>query len=278
VEGFEMTNAKIKGFKMIDTEIKTARQIQFIQAEKMETVNIIAAGMAHEVKNPLGIILQSVNYLETTIPKEQKPSFEVLRMMKNNIKRIDNIVCALRGLYITELKMAQDDINSILKSSLTLIENTIGLKNIKVVMELERSLPKVLVDIKKIEEVFKNLLLNAIQSMPKGGTLFIRSYLKEMGIIGFRVGRRKLHGDYFELGEKAVVVEIEDTGSGISEANLRRIFDPFFTTKGPRDGIGLGLSMARNIIDLHRGFIEIKSREDKGTRISIILKIEGGQP
>ncbi|MBU1062227.1 MAG: hypothetical protein KJ952_05900 [Candidatus Omnitrophica bacterium] len=273
-----MTNAKIKGFKMIDTEIKTARQIQFIQAEKMETVNIIAAGMAHEVKNPLGIILQSVNYLETTIPKEQKPSFEVLRMMKNNIKRIDNIVCALRGLYITELKMAQDDINSILKSSLTLIENTIGLKNIKVVMELERSLPKVLVDIKKIEEVFKNLLLNAIQSMPKGGTLFIRSYLKEMGIIGFRVGRRKLHGDYFELGEKAVVVEIEDTGSGISEANLRRIFDPFFTTKGPRDGIGLGLSMARNIIDLHRGFIEIKSREDKGTRISIILKIEGGQP
>ncbi|MBU1853009.1 MAG: hypothetical protein KJ957_03060 [Candidatus Omnitrophica bacterium] len=263
---------------MADTKLNEV-QTRFIQAEKLEAISMIATGVAHEVKNPLGVILQGVDYLEGKIPKGQKDISEVFSMIKNNIQRIDGIVCSLRDFSKTELKIIPQDINSILESSFTYLrEHSIGLENIEVIVELESSLPKVLVDKEGIGQVFRSLLLNAVQSMPKGGNLFIRSYLRHLDKIGFRVGRRKLHGDYFELGEKAVVAEIEDTGSGISEANLRRIFDPFFTTKGPRDGIGLGLSMARNIIDLHRGFIEIKSREDKGTRISIILKIEGGQP
>ena len=78
------------------------------------------------------------------------------------------------------------------------------------------------------------------------------------------------------MGETAVIVEIEDTGTGISEENMKRIFDPFFTTKGPREGAGLGLSVTKNIVAMHKGLIEIMSREGKGTRVMITLKVGGG--
>jgi len=111
--------------------------------------------------------------------------------------------------------------------------------------------------------------------MPGGGTLFIRTYQKKMQGMGFRVGRRKANGDFFEPGETVVVTEIEDTGVGISKENLKRVFDPFFTTKGPKEGTGLGLSVTRNIIEMHRGLITIDSREGKGTKVAVILKTLG---
>jgi signal transduction histidine kinase len=107
--------------------------------------------------------------------------------------------------------------------------------------------------------------------MPDGGRITFRTYDKESEEIRNSIGRR--HGDPFQAGEKAVIVEIEDTGTGISEESMKKVFDPFFTTKGPREGTGLGLSVSRNIINMHKGLIDVKSQVGKGTRMMIALKI-----
>ena len=118
------------------------------------------------------------------------------------------------------------------------------------------------------------MFLNAIHAMPDGGKLFVRSYTTILHKPGNGVGRR--NGDNFALDETAVRVEIEDTGSGISEENLKKIFNPFFTTKPVNKGTGLGLSVSRNIIIMHKGLIEMQSEEGKGTKAIISLKIEEG--
>ena len=145
-------------------------------------------------------------------------------------------------------------IGAILESSLNLVKTE--LKNIEVVKEIRRDLPKVLVDKNKLTQVFINVFLNAIHAMPEAGKLTIRCFLKQL-----------------ETREDAVVVEIEDTGTGISEENLKRIFDPFFTTKGQGKGTGLGLSISRNIIIMHRGLIEVESQVGKGTKVIITLRV-----
>jgi len=247
-------------------------QSQLIQAEKMEAIGRLASGIAHEVRNPLGIILQGVNYLEENVYSEQKDIFEMIQTIKNNIKRADNIVRTLVEFSRAgELNLKAEDINSILENSLVLVRHKINPANIEIFKELALDLPKVLIDNNKIEQVFINLLLNAVEAMSGGGKLFIRSYLIQLNDSkSDAAGRNR---NYFKLMEKAVVVQIEDTGSGISKESLRKVFDPFFTTKGSKDGVGLGLAVTKNIIDMHKGIIDIESEAGKGTKASIILKI-----
>jgi two-component system cell cycle sensor histidine kinase/response regulator CckA len=111
--------------------------------------------------------------------------------------------------------------------------------------------------------------MNAIQAMPKGGKIIIRSYEKilsepKQGIYG--------RDDYFKEGEKVLVFEISDTGEGIPPAVFKKLFNPFFTTKGLHGGSGIGLYVSRNIVDMHKGLIEIQSTEGKGTKVSILLR------
>lgn len=162
----------------------------------------------------------------------------------------------------TKLELHPESIAAVLESSLNLVKTE--LKQITVVREIQEGLPQVLVDKNKLTQVFINLFMNAIHAMPEGGRLTIRSFVQQ---------------SEETIREKAVVVEIEDTGMGISEENLERIFDPFFTTKGMGKGTGLGLSISRNIIIMHKGLIEVKSQVKKGTRVIITLiisKEEGG--
>ncbi|MFC1709938.1 sensor histidine kinase, partial [Candidatus Omnitrophota bacterium] len=154
-----------------------------------------------------------------------------------------------------KLELHPEHIETIIESSLNLVKTE--LKNIKVVREIQKDLPRVLVDKNKLMQVFINLFMNAIHSMSEMGKLTIRSFVKQMD------GAR----------EKVVVVEIEDTGTGISEENLNKIFDSFFTTKAPGKGTGLGLSISRNIIIMHKGLLEVKSQINKGTTIIITLRI-----
>lgn len=252
-------------------ELKETRDM-LIQAEKLNAVGQLASGVAHEVKNPLGIIIQGVNYLETKISPKKKESFEVLSMIKDSVKRADNIIMALLDFSrVTNLVLKPEDINSILGDSLTLVGQRLKFENIKIVDETREGISPVLVDRKLMEQVFINIFLNAIEAMPEGGKIFIRTYEARFEEIKNNVGRRT--GDYFALGEKAVIVEIEDTGIGISEENLEKIFNPFFTTKNQRGGAGLGLSVTRNIIDMHKGIIDVKSQPGKGTKVIISLKI-----
>jgi len=141
------------------------------------------------------------------------------------------------------------------------------------VLEAKKGIAKVLADKNKLEQVFINTLLNAAQAMPDGGKVFIRSYEAQADEI--KKGINVTTQDFFVPGENAVVVEIEDTGTGISEENMGKIFEPFFTTKGPRGGSGLGLSVSRNIIQMHKGLICLESQLGKGTKLTFVLKIAG---
>ncbi len=247
-------------------------QAQLIQAEKMDAIGRLASGVAHEVKNPLEILLQGVNYLEEKIPREEKEMFEIVQMMKNNIKRADNIVRSLLEFSRAgELSLKAEDINNVLERSLGLVCYKVNISHIEINRELSSGLPGILIDKNKIEQVFVNLLLNAIESMPDGGKLFLRSY--QIQLNGPRPAAGKRFADYLGLKNDAVVIEIEDTGCGISEENKKKLFEPFFTTKKPKEGTGLGLSVTKNIIELHKGIIDIESKAGKGSKVKVFLRI-----
>ncbi|MCM8783884.1 MAG: PAS domain S-box protein [Candidatus Omnitrophica bacterium] len=244
-------------------------QEQLIQAEKLEAVGRLAAGVAHEVKNPLGIILQAVNYLEE---KSALGNQEILKMIKDNIRRADNIISSLVDFSrATKLTLAAENINAILENSVKLIQPRVRLENIEIIRQFQDKLPFVLVDRIKMEQVFVNILVNAVEAMPEGGKIYLRTYKKRLDKPSLRIGDEK--EDYFRINEDAVVVEIEDTGKGIAESELKEIFEPFFTTKCPDHGTGLGLAVSKNIIDLHKGLIEVKSKVGQGTCVIITLKI-----
>ena len=253
----EQTSKRAAELKMAYDELKEM-QDKLIQSEKLKAIGQLASGVAHEMRNPIGIIMQGVAYLEQIVSTEAKEPRETLSIIKESAQRADNIVISLLDFSrATKLELDLEYIGAILESSLNLVKTE--LKNIEVVKEIRRDLPKVLVDKNKLTQVFINVFLNAIHAMPEAGKLTIRCFLKQL-----------------ETREDAVVVEIEDTGTGISEENLKKIFDPFFTTKGPGKGTGLGLSISRNIIIMHKGLIEVKSQVGKGTRIIITLMIPKG--
>jgi len=249
-------------------------QTQLIQAEKMSALGVLASGVAHEVKNPLGIIIQAANYLESTVAAENKDTVKVINMIKEAVVRADGIIHGLLDYSrASTLELKPENINEILGKSLDLIKHRKEFKIIEVIDERKEVISKTLVDKNKLQQVFINLMTNSLHAMAKAknGKLILRSYEKILDEIQAKVGRRAL--DFFVLGEKVIAVEIEDTGVGVSKENLKKIWDPFFSTKGPREGAGLGLSICANIIDLHRGLIKAESQEGKGTIITIILMI-----
>ncbi|MDP2924506.1 MAG: response regulator [Candidatus Omnitrophota bacterium] len=248
-------------------------QSQLIQAEKLNAIGRLASGVAHEVRNPLSVALQAINYLEKIAPYQAKDTLETLSLLKENIKKADEIVRLLLDFSrSTLLNLQLEDINTIVEKSLELARHRFRLENIEIIKEIKMNIPKVLVDKNKIEQVFVNIFLNSIQAMPQGGKIFIRIYKKQFTEVGVGIGRRV--DDRFSIGEEAIIVETEDTGVGIPEENLSKIFDPFFTTKGPAGGCGLGLSVSRSIIDMHRGLIDIESQAGKGTKVIVTLKKE----
>ncbi|MHB8154527.1 MAG: sensor histidine kinase [Candidatus Omnitrophota bacterium] len=243
-----------------------------VRVEKFEAIGRLASGVAHEVKNPLGIILQGVDYLEGKIPLEYKDAAEVFHLIKDNIIRADNIVRMLVDFSrVDELSMQPEDVNILMDNSLLLVQQIAKLENIKIVRDYQKGIPKILGDKGRLEQVFINLFTNAFHAMPGSGRLTLRSHLcrfkDSMG------EGNKMKNDYFSPDEEVIVVEIEDSGQGISEESLKKVFEPFFTTKEPGKGTGLGLSVTSNIIKLHRGIIEITSQLAKGTKISLWFKV-----
>lgn len=245
-------------------------QNQLIRAEKANAIARLASGVAHEVKNPLGVILGGINYLEKRISPKKKDLLEALSMIKDGIKRANRIVESLLDFSkIDKLRLKPEDINSILEVSSDLVKTKTEFKNIKVIKEMKEGMPRVLVDRNKIEQVFINVLLNAMQAMPKGGKVIIRSYNKRF--------EKADGGGRFKNGEAVIVIEIEDKGMGISEESMKKLFEPFFTTKGAEGGTGLGLSTSQNIIIMQGGLIDVESKKGKGTKVIITLKAAEGK-
>ncbi|MDD4954322.1 MAG: ATP-binding protein [Candidatus Omnitrophica bacterium] len=267
----EQTSKRAVELEMAYDELKEM-QDKLIQSEKLRAIGQLASGVAHEMRNPIGIIMQGVAYLEQIISPEAKEPRDTLSIVKENAQRADRIVISLLDFSrAAKLELHPEHIGSILDNSLNLVKTE--LRNIEVAREIQEGLPMVLADKNKLTQVFINLFMNAIHAMPGAGKLTIRAFVKQL-----EEARDNADGrldNSFKAGEKVIAVEIEDTGTGISEENLKRIFDPFFTTKGPGKGTGLGLSLSQNIIIMHKGLIEVKSQVGKGTRVIINLRISG---
>ena len=144
-------------------------------------------------------------------------------------------------------------------------------RHILVVEEFEEGLPPAMLDTNKFEQVLVNLFINAIDAMPKGGRLTVRTRQERLKEVGPEVGARAT--DRFQVGVRVIVVEIEDTGTGIEEGSQTRLFDPFFTTKPPGKGTGLGLAVCKSIVALHGGTIGIANKEGGGgARATVVVR------
>jgi PAS domain S-box-containing protein len=257
-------------------ELKSA-QYQLIQAEKMQSLGRLAAGIAHEVKNPLGILSMGIDYLTGNLASPDPDMVTILTDMSEALKRADSILMGLLDFSMPRaLDLQPESLNGVVEQSLGLVRHELASPPIKLALDLAPDLPQVFVDKNKMKQVFVNLLTNAAHAMAKGGTLTVRTFTRQLrpDEVDHDAGSRLR--ERFRGGETVVVTEILDTGSGIPEAKLAQIFDPFFTTKPTGKGTGLGLTVTKKIVELHRGSIDIRNRPEGGVIVTLMLKL--GEP
>ena len=245
-------------------------QLQLIEAEKMKSIGRLAAGVAHEVKNPLAIITMGVDYLEglDTLDETQR---EILVEMRTAVKRADNVIRGLLDFSVPrQLEVTAARLTDIIEHSLLLVRGEMSGGQYSLTTEFEPDLPELRLDSMKVEQVFVNLITNAVHAMPEGGALTVRVYSKQLTGVGENLAGSA--PEVFQVGDRVVVAEIDDTGSGIPEGKIGKIFDPFYTTKPTGKGTGLGLTVTRSIIDLHGGTIEITNRPEGGARATVMFR------
>ncbi|MDQ3798521.1 MAG: ATP-binding protein [Acidobacteriota bacterium] len=223
---------------------------QLLQAEKLSSLGELSAGIVHEVRNPLASIKGAVEILEDEL-KPDSPRREFADLAKKEIARLDKLVGEfLRFARPGALSVEKNDLNKIVESVASLIENQAAAQRISVEKNLQKNLPEVSVDAEQIKQVLLNLAINSLQAMAhsngNGGALKFRTFEKE----------------------NFCVIEVSDTGDGIDEKNLTKIFDPFFTTK--EKGVGLGLSIAHKIIAQHEGKL-LAENTPQGAVFKLIL-------
>jgi signal transduction histidine kinase len=251
-------------------ETKSA-QLQLVQAAKLESIGRLAAGVAHEVKNPLAVILFAIDYLKEAVDAPDSNVATALNDAREAVLRADGVIRALLDFSTgAELTPSMQDVNDVLQKALVLVHHAIIKAHIAVVEEFENELPPAMLDRNKFEQVLVNLLINAIDAMPDGGRLTVRTRQDRLKEAGRGVGARET--DPFRVGMSVIVVEIEDTGAGIPEGAQAKVFDPFFTTKPPGKGTGLGLAVCKSIIALHGGTIGIVNKEGGGARATVVMR------
>jgi PAS domain S-box-containing protein len=245
----------------VEEELKTAN-LQLMHAERLQSVGRLAAGIAHEVKNPLAILSMGVDFYAQQPELSAGPAEQmVLEDMRIAIQRANAIIMGLLEFSMPgALSLMPVDVSHVVETSLTFLRHELASGTFNVECDFPSTLPPVIVDRPKIEQVLIVLLTNAMHAMPKGGTLTVRTGARSVGING--------------VPSEVVVIEVDDNGHGIPEDKLPRLFEPFFTTKEAGKGTGLGLTVARKIVELHHGTLEIKNRLEGGVRATITFPLE----
>jgi two-component system NtrC family sensor kinase len=242
----------IKAVNRMSEELMN-REEEIIQSKKLASLGILTAGVAHEMTNPLNnisMIAQNFVSLYDSLNKDTR--IEMIEKVDEETKRIEEIVKNLLDFSKPkEVNRKEANINDVVRKAVKLMKNTLDISNVELHLSLSSGLPHVSIDNNQVQQVFINLIVNAVQAMSNGGKLFIATGLG---------------------GEHVVKIEVRDTGKGIAPEFLPYIFDPFFTTKGV-EGTGLGMSVSYGIIKSHKGTIRVESGLDVGTVFIIELPV-----
>lgn len=228
-------------------------QQELLHKERLASMGQLAAGVAHEINNPLGTILLFADamYRETD---DEDPHAGDLKMIIDETVRCKNIVAGLLNFARQQELLTQEtDVHALLDRAVESLSRHPAFDSVTILREYAAELPPIQADPEQLQQVFINLLNNAAEAMTEGGIVKISTQ---------------------RLQDGRVQIELADTGPGISEENLRRLFVPFFTTKEAGKGIGLGLSIVYGIIKMHRGQISVESRAGQGTTFTITLPVE----
>ena len=231
-------------------------QFQLIESAKMESVARLAAGVAHEVKNPLMTLSLGADYYlnrKSDSPEET----QLAQDMKEAVHRASSIINILLDYARPRaLQRTSADIHNVIENSLTLVRYQFNKQNITVVREFDSALRPLSLDRTRLEHVFVNLFVNAMHAMPPGGMLTVRTFAT---------------GPFGSFSEKSngVIVEVDDSGHGITSQNADKLFEPFFTTKPPGQGTGLGLAIVRRIMEIHGGSVRLENRKEGGARVTL---------
>ena len=269
-ETLDRTNRELR---QSHQQLKQA-QMQLIQAAKLESVGRLAAGVAHEVKNPLAIVQLGLDYLEQVLELDATGA-EVLQDMLVAVSRADTVVRGLLDFSRERaLALRAGAINGILSDSLQLVRHELTQRNIAVETRFGEGIPERDFDADKMQQVFLNLFMNAMHAIGHDGTLRIRS---ELAVVEDAALGTHARDAGFLGGDRLIRIVIEDSGPGIRPEDLGRLFDPYFTTKRQGEGTGLGLSVTRNIVTLHRGSIDLDNRREGGARAVLLFRPEADQ-
>ena len=244
-------NYMLDSIKERDERLKEYTKQEIMKSERLAMVGQLAAGVAHEINNPLGSILIYSHLLLEDLEKED-PRRGNLEKIVNQATRCKKIVKGLLDFSRqTEPEMKLSDINTIVQEVLSLVERQVMFHNIKVIKKLSPDLPTILLDKNQIQQVLMNTILNAVEAMDGQGKLTVET----------------------SSDEEYVKTKFTDTGCGISEENMKKLFQPFFTTKETGHGTGLGLSISYGIIRKHNGKINVSSEIGKGSTFTIVLPV-----
>ncbi|MGH8545732.1 MAG: ATP-binding protein [Gammaproteobacteria bacterium] len=239
-----------------ERELKESQNI-LRRADRLSSLGLLTAGLAHEIRNPLVAIRTFTQLLpERYEDAEFRDGFQGLAL-----KEVDRICGLINDLLSfarpSRPNVAEENLNDVVDGIARILETEAKEKNVEITRDYDPHLPKVWIDREQMKQVFMNLILNAIQAMRDGGSLFVSTRLNSKDDSG--------------ESRQFLQVEIRDTGVGIPEENLEHIFDPFFTSKD--EGSGLGLSVSHQIVQEHGGYIVVQSKVEKGTTFFINLPL-----
>jgi C4-dicarboxylate-specific signal transduction histidine kinase len=251
--------------RTVDITRRLKQEALLAQTGKMATLGEMATGVAHELNQPLNVIQVGTDFLTKMVRRGKKVSqdelFKVSRNISDQVERATNIVDHLREFgRKSDLRTHGVDLNEPVREVFTLLGQQLKLRGIKVNLQLERSLPEILADKNRLEQIFLNLITNARDAMEAKGP----EAIKELRITTRKEGN-------------SVLATVSDTGIGVPEYNQKKIFDPFYTTKEAGKGTGLGLSITYNLVKDFRGDIDLESAPDVGTTFTITFPIHQEQ-
>jgi signal transduction histidine kinase len=236
--------------QMVEERTQELREAQerLIRQEKLAVLGQLAGGVAHELRNPLGAIKNATYFLNMVLEEAEPEVKETLEILDREVVTSARIISSLLDFARPKAPIRRKvDVNNVVQDALS---HTAVPESVEVVSELDETLPTILADPDQLAQVFGSIILNDIQAMPQGGQMVIRSEV---------------------LSQDLVAVSIRDAGVGISEENLKKIFEPLFTTKAK--GIGLGLALAKTIVEGHGGSIEVESEVGKGSTFTVRLPL-----